>query len=229
MQTVPKQSVYIKWHPPATNVIKRNVDGAASTNNNKYAFGQNTSKCIRINAPKLRSFDFIGAIQFVSLTNVPLLAKLSLVDIGSSKKAKKHDLDKFFQSFLVLEHLYLDYWSVLVQDKVYLFVALCLIRSSLYLQDIEIEVYHHPGQDELLDPVTGDDVDETSASFSDVTLNHLRTVKFIGITGTKPEMELIKLLLEKSPTLVRMIIEPENGNESCETRIKKRAELTKYM
>lgn len=76
--------------------------------------------------------------------------------------------------------------------------------------------------------MTNDDVDEVSASFSDVMLNHLRTVKFTGTTGIKPEMELIKLPLDKSPMLVRMIVEPDQGDGSCEIRLKRLAELTKF-
>ena len=54
-----------------------------------------------------------------------------------------------------------------------------------------------------------DDEVEVSASFSVVTLNHLRTVEIEGITGTILDMQLIKLLLAKSPMLVRMLIEPD--------------------
>ncbi|KAM3201467.1 hypothetical protein P3L10_033830 [Capsicum annuum] len=48
-----------------------------------------------------------------------------------------------------------------------------------------------------------DEVAEVSTSFSDVTLNFLNTVKVVGIIGTKLDMKLIKLLLAKSPVLVR--------------------------
>lgn len=47
----------------------------------------------------------------------------------------------------------------------------------------------------LLFPVPVDVVNEISSSFSDVTLNHLRSVEFEGITGKKAEMELVMLLL----------------------------------
>lgn len=77
--------------------------------------------------------------------------------------------------------------------------ALCLLRSSPYLQHLEVKV----SMDELDDEV------EVSASFSVVTLNHLRTVEIEGITGTILDMQLIKLLLAKSPMLVRMLIEPD--------------------
>lgn len=56
------------------------------------------------------------------------------------------------------------------------------------------------------------EVDEVLASFSDVTLNHLRTVQLGGVEGIKVELQLIKLLLTKSPMLVRMLIDPSRGD-----------------
>uniref|UniRef100_M1BTE4 Ubiquitin-protein ligase n=1 Tax=Solanum tuberosum TaxID=4113 RepID=M1BTE4_SOLTU len=57
--------------------------------------------------------------------------------------------------------------------------------------------------------------------FSDVTFNHLREVKLKCFGGTTPEMQLIKLLLAKSPVLVRMLIDRwflEHG--SLDTRLR---------
>lgn len=75
--------------------------------------------------------------------------------------------------------------------------------------------------------VPEDVVDEIPASFSDMTFNHLRTVKFYNVTGADAEMQLIKVLLANSPTLVRMVIEP------CEMEDKKSfkvlAEITKFQ
>lgn len=41
-------------------------------------------------------------------------------------------------------------------------------------------------------------------------------------------MELVKLLLAKSPLLLRMLIKPRIGNEYAETRLKVFAEITKF-
>ena len=41
-----------------------------------------------------------------------------------------------------------------------------------------------------------------------MTFNHLRTVNIYDVTGVAAEMQLIKVLLDKSPTLVRMIAKP---------------------
>ncbi|KAJ8544803.1 hypothetical protein K7X08_017386 [Anisodus acutangulus] len=184
MQTVPKQSVYIKWHPPATNVIKRNVDGAASTNNNKHLI-------MLINSP---------FIQHLYWEQNFLADKMAHLGMGSAC-----DTEASLQVFVhppttVVNTLPADKIGTSFQRK------MTMVPGSTFCNPLN-SVDASPN-DELLDPVTGDDVDETSASFSDVTLNHLRTVKFIRITGTKPEMELIKLLLEKSPTLVRMEMNP---------------------
>ena len=60
-----------------------------------------------------------------------------------------------------------------------------------------------------------------------MTFNHLRTIKIYDVTGVAAEMQLIKVLLAKSPTLVRMITKP------CETEDKEffkvLAEVTKFQ
>ncbi|KAJ8568700.1 hypothetical protein K7X08_028233 [Anisodus acutangulus] len=184
---------------------------------------------IEIDAPKLRSLVFAGYIHKIRLRNVPLLAKVSVLFEPSCVKAGKDDLAKFFESIPALEHLLwkCNKFQCLIDEAVevprrlssalsclkHLYMnslclnelhklqsALCLIRSSSYLEDIEIEVnppfspkrYLDP--DKQLDPPTSDYVDEIPASFSDVILNYLREVKLKGIVGTRPEMQLIKLL-----------------------------------
>ncbi|KAH0649537.1 hypothetical protein KY285_034785 [Solanum tuberosum] len=107
--------------------------------------------------------------------------------------------------------------------------ALCLIRSSPNLKEFGIEVvndvygYLDGDYDE---PVPQDAVDDIPASFLDMTLNYLRTVKIYGVTGAAAEMQLIKVLLAKSPTLVRMVIRPcvMEDKES----FKVLAEITKF-
>ncbi|XP_060195527.1 F-box/FBD/LRR-repeat protein At1g13570-like [Lycium barbarum] len=210
---------------------------------------------VQIKAPKLRSFNFKGRIRFISVRNAPLLAKLTIVDGGYSEKAGIRDTTKFIQSFHALEHLHLDYSSVrflageaseklptalnclkrlhlgiTLDELAVVSFALCLIRSSPYLQDIEIQVYKR------FNPATSDAMNEIPAlksleveGFSDVTLNHLRAVKLESITGTKPEMQLIKLLLAKSPMLIGMLIEHGQGNKSLEARLELVTELTKFQ
>lgn len=175
----------------------------------------------------------------------------------SGVKEGKHDLAKFFESIPALEHLLWEgnmfqhltdkavevprrlssalsclkhlYMNLLCPDDLHnLQSALCLIRSSPYLQDIEIEMYQRFYPDKLLDPAIRDYVDEIPASFSDVTLNHLREVKLKGIAGTRPEMQLIKLLLAKSPALVKMVIDPYYALE-YEKSLEVVAEIAKFQ
>uniref|UniRef100_M1BQJ7 Ubiquitin-protein ligase n=1 Tax=Solanum tuberosum TaxID=4113 RepID=M1BQJ7_SOLTU len=55
--------------------------------------------------------------------------------------------------------------------------------------------------------------------FSDVTFNHLREVKLMQTNGTIPEIQLMKLLLAKSPELMKIIIEPCVIEESATVKI----------
>lgn len=71
-------------------------------------------------------------------------------------------------------------------------------------------------------------VNEVSASFSDVTMNYLKTVKVVGVLGTKLDMALIKLLLAKSPMLVKMLVEPDLQLVDEEKGVKILAELTTF-
>ncbi|TMW99557.1 hypothetical protein EJD97_002378 [Solanum chilense] len=94
--------------------------------------------------------------------------------------------------------------------------AQCLLRSSPYLEELEIK---GPGDlsGELLDWVPWDTVDEILASFPDVTYNYLRAVKITGEMGAGVDMQLIKVLLAKSPVLLRMVIHPNvEGDDSLE-------------
>ncbi|XP_006348778.1 F-box/FBD/LRR-repeat protein At1g13570-like [Solanum tuberosum] len=210
---------------------------------------------IQIDGPKLKSFDFTGNINILSLGKAPFLVKLSLVNTAATLKAGKH-ISKYFEFCPSLEHLHLDYSSlqflaagsgdiaaklssppnclkclclsdICLDESVELSFALCLIRSSPYLQDIQMKI-DYSALNKLLLPVPDDVVNEIPSSFSDVTLDHLRSVKLEGITGTKTEIEFIKLLLSKSPVLVRMLIQQKIANVSAETRLKVVTEITKF-
>lgn len=62
-----------------------------------------------------------------------------------------------------------------------------------------------------------------------MTLNYLKTVKVVGIIGTKLDMLLIKLLLAKSPILVKMLIEPDLQWVDDEKGVKILADLTTFQ
>ncbi|WMV28756.1 hypothetical protein MTR67_022141 [Solanum verrucosum] len=138
---------------------------------------------VEIKAPMLRSFDFRGSIQFI-----PLLAKISLIDVDYSAKSRKCDIPKFFKSFSVLENLHLDMRCLEIRQWQ---------EDSPALPCLEME------------------------GLSDVMFSHLKEVKLDGFLVTERGMQLIKLLLGKSPVLVRMLIntytdddEPEPGQLS---------------
>ncbi|KAF3637766.1 putative ribonuclease H protein-like [Capsicum annuum] len=165
----------------------------------------------------LRSFDFDGNITSIFLKNAPLLVKVSLKGYGMN--AEDLDFAKVFESCPALEHLILDFTYAeffaeegyeaptrlpfdLSVKRLYLYMlmrssklsyALCLIRSSPYLESLEIQACGRAKNDDRI--VESLELEH----FSDVTFNHLREVKLRCLSGTAPEMQLIKLLLAKSP------------------------------
>ncbi|XP_033508323.2 F-box/FBD/LRR-repeat protein At1g13570-like [Nicotiana tomentosiformis] len=207
---------------------------------------------VEIKAPKLRSFKFTGSIQFITLKDVPLLAKLSLVDTGFVR-ADNFDIAMFFESFISLELLHLDSDSIkffaragevvpkrlpfdlICVKRLYLSeislngfkvisFALCLIRSFPCLQYLEIQVDEEDDDDYIRPTLICLEVE----AFSDMTLNHLKTVKLRKISGTRLEMQLIKLLLAKSPALVTMVIDPHYTLNSRKY-VKVEAEISKFQ
>ncbi|XP_047259843.1 uncharacterized protein LOC124892658 [Capsicum annuum] len=78
--------------------------------------------------------------------------------------------------------------------------ALCLIRSFPYLESLEILAYGDAKDGHILESLELEHL-------SDVTFNHLKEVKLECFSSTMPEMQLIKLLLAKSPALVRLLID----------------------
>ncbi|XP_019223456.1 PREDICTED: F-box/FBD/LRR-repeat protein At1g13570-like [Nicotiana attenuata] len=184
------------------------------------------SDIIEINAPMLRSFDFTGNIRCICFKSIPLLAKLLLTQ--ENYVEEKCNIAKFFEPLIALEHLHLNdtfffagagevptrlpfnlnFVKHLCISSICLFVleevscALCLLRSFPCLQYVEIKVEAGDGND--IPALECLEVEQ----FSDVSFNHLREVKLIRTNGTIREMQLMKLLLAKSPVLVRMLIQP---------------------
>ncbi|XP_059315887.1 F-box/FBD/LRR-repeat protein At1g13570-like [Lycium ferocissimum] len=200
------------------------------------------SNVVEINAPRLRSFFFAGSMRSIFLKNIPLLAKLSLTFSETDYLGtEKWDIVKFFESFSALEHLFVNMLfaaeasevptrlpfnlncvkrldiNVDLYNSVEVSCALCLIRSFPYLQYMEIQEAHYKY-----------DIADRVALPSDVTFNHLREVKLTLTSGSTIEMQLAKLLLAKSPLLVRMLF------KSCSVKVsatvkKLAAELTKFQ
>ncbi|XP_015057399.1 F-box/FBD/LRR-repeat protein At1g13570-like [Solanum pennellii] len=190
------------------------------------------SNMIEINASKLKSFDFSGCISYISLTNVPLLTKVSL-DLceGSSMEAHNFHFVKFFESCFALEHLLFQFCfdeidiakpdeaptrlpfdhnrvkrfclpGIILELTYETLCCFCLLRSFPYLEYLEIEVCNDG------DGYGYGDVELFKLErFADVTFNHLREVKLGEFWGDAHELEFLKLLLAKSPVLVTVTID----------------------
>ncbi|KAH0672682.1 hypothetical protein KY290_024914 [Solanum tuberosum] len=132
----------------------------------------------------LRSFDFIGSIHYICFKNIPLLAKVSLIDNESSEKSRKCDITNFFKSFVVLGNLKLN------EASLKLFAAAAGGVPTRLPFDLKIFKYLR------IYSVTLD-----QQGFSDVMFSHLKKVKLQGFLATKAGMQFIKLLLDKSHVL----------------------------
>ncbi|MCE3216130.1 hypothetical protein HAX54_005040 [Datura stramonium] len=193
---------------------------------------------IEVNAPNLRFLYFGSKIISICFTNTPLLADVSIVAVdvnhGSVERGTCHFVE-FFRSLPAVKNLCLGQFIIkkiltaglneipvklpmpllsLRQLSVFdiclskldeIHCLLCLIKSSPYLKEIVI----------IMQAINNDEGDEVPAFKlleaeydSDIKLNQLTKVKLIDIRGTKPEMELIKLLLGTSLMLEKMLIAP---------------------
>ncbi|XP_015072618.1 uncharacterized protein LOC107016770 [Solanum pennellii] len=129
-----------------------------------------------INAPKLRSFVFRCNIQLIHLENVPVLSNV----LYAPRELVLEDEDDFVNIFSSIPALKCFRWDLFEE---------CILSDGDYFECVPQEV-----------------VDEIPASFSDITFNHLRTVKFYDVLLEEVEMQLIKVLFAKSPALVKMVI-----------------------
>ncbi|XP_015075264.1 F-box/FBD/LRR-repeat protein At1g13570-like [Solanum pennellii] len=205
-----------------------------------------------INAPKLRSFVFRGDIQLIYLENVPVLSNV----LYAPRELVLQDEDDFvniFSSIPALECFSWDFFEVdngsteviptrlpsalnclkrlfmswiNLGEYLELSFSLCIIRSSPNLEEIEIKECILSDGD-YFESVPQEVVDEIPASFSDITFNHLRTVKFYDVLLEEVEMQLIKVLLAKSPALVKMVIKPRQMETNKSLNVL--AEITKFQ
>lgn len=98
--------------------------------------------------------------------------------------------------------------------------AFCLIRSFPCLEYLKIEVYSAKDDNRILESLELE-------HFSDMALNYLREVELKCYAGTPREMQLIKLLLAKSPVLVKMLIDRRSG--LLETRVNLFDEVSSFI
>uniref|UniRef100_A0A2N9FQE1 FBD domain-containing protein n=1 Tax=Fagus sylvatica TaxID=28930 RepID=A0A2N9FQE1_FAGSY len=104
----------------------------------------------------------------------------------------------------------LNYLSIRINfnDVDEVLTALCLLRSSPNLQ--ELEVLGRPEEQTA---------EETVINFREDdqwSCHQLRLVKILGISGIKPELNFINLLLSTSPVLEKMTVKPASNNGGWE-------------
>ncbi|KAF3664811.1 putative protease 2-like [Capsicum annuum] len=161
--------------------------------------------CVIPHQPAFKGFDRLISLELRDVTiSCELLERfvsrcllveqfvLQISGVGEVPTRLSHDL-------YCVKHLSIS--SIDLSDSDEVSCALCLIRSFPNLQSMEIKV---ESDDNHVPPLKSLEVEH----FSDVTFNHLREVKLMQTNGTIPEIQLVKLLLTKSPELERMLIVP---------------------
>ncbi|KAK1374519.1 hypothetical protein POM88_030712 [Heracleum sosnowskyi] len=116
-----------------------------------------------------------------------------------------------------LKHLFL--YTVEFYDMVQIQHVFLLMRSSPKLRSLYIKVKREKRQKREVEDADGMDLAQRrevmvasvvhclqSPNFMDMVLDHLKTVKILGMVGSRAELEFIKLLLASSPSLRRIEI-----------------------
>ncbi|XP_059650292.1 F-box/FBD/LRR-repeat protein At1g13570-like [Cornus florida] len=190
---------------------------------------------LEIDAPNLKFLSINARFGSIHFKNVPLLAVVSITS-NYDQRREKSAMIEVFRSLPVIETLQLGHRFVkfltvgyvpeklpftldhlkVLQLKFIRFgeiadvsFALCLIKSSPNLKFFDIEVftskYDATGVTEpVLEFLEMQD-------YSDISLNQLQELKMQFISGTRPELEFLKLILATSPLLERIIIEPNSA------------------
>ena len=114
--------------------------------------------------------------------------------------------------------LYLFHVFILVCNDLMVFFLIFLRNVSLVM-----EIFHG----DYFECVPQEVVDEIPASFSDITFNYLRTFKFYDVLLEEVEMQLIKVLLAKSPAKMKMVIKTRQMETNKSLNIL--AEITKFQ
>ncbi|CAH9098862.1 unnamed protein product [Cuscuta epithymum] len=195
-------------------------------------------EALEIQAPKLKYFKFNGEVESVCFKNTPLLEEIVIVNDSHIQIGKESsfygesNLIGLFGSLPALSVLHFD--NLFIQFSA---ASVVLKRSSLtalHLNTLKLEgiclekmgemtgvlfiVRISPNLQgikiRLLNPTCAADQKFLSPEslnveeYLDLKLDQLRRVELEGFTGTRNQMALAKLLLIKSPGLMKMIIEP---------------------
>ncbi|KAF5942900.1 hypothetical protein HYC85_020542 [Camellia sinensis] len=106
----------------------------------------------------------------------------------------------------------LNYLSIRINfnDMEESLAALCLLRSSPNLQ--ELEILGRPEEQTI--PVRVKSIGEED--YDNCPLNQLRLVKIAGIIGVRCELDFINFLLANSPVLEKMTVKPTSNDRGWE-------------
>lgn len=193
--------------------------------------------CLEIDGPNLIFLFCKSHVRSICFKNTPHLAIVSIglkvhTNEETLKEGETSNMFLFFDSLPAIQFLELDYYYVrymaaggvpkrlpitlshleIIDLNAICFgevnevsIVLCLIRSSPNLAKIIIEACTHETTaiDRVLELLEIQD-------WSDASLNQLREVEIRNLSGTRFELEFIKLLLAKSPMLETMLIEPDS-------------------
>ncbi|KAG5521274.1 hypothetical protein RHGRI_033729 [Rhododendron griersonianum] len=186
---------------------------------------------LEIVALNLRFAQFVGLFSSVCFKSTPHLAKLSIHLLSSfgnlvSEKRVTSKPNMLTGTFPVIELLELDYYhlkamaaggipnrhpNTLTHLKILKLHLICLGK----VDEISMAC---PGVTVVLDPIPEPlEVQD----WSDISLNQLREVEIHRVSGTRPELDFIKVILAKSRILERLVIKLESKEVYEEWRILK--------
>ncbi|XP_057503193.1 F-box/FBD/LRR-repeat protein At1g13570-like isoform X1 [Actinidia eriantha] len=131
------------------------------------------------------------------------------------------EVQSYFLKYLAVGHtpgklpspcMELNYLSIRINmnDTDENLAALCLLRSSPNLQ--ELEILARPEEQMFPERVKNIWLEE----YYDCPFNQLRLVKVAGIFGVRCEMDFINFLLANSPVLERMTVKPASNDRGWE-------------
>ncbi|KAF7124488.1 hypothetical protein RHSIM_Rhsim12G0068900 [Rhododendron simsii] len=207
---------------------------------------------LEVIGPNLKSVCCFSHIRSICFTNTSHLANVSLYLKGAKDGGEISSSVVLLDSIPVIEFLELDFryvkglaacgvptrlpatlnnlkkivlYDICFDERDEVSVLICLIRSSPNLEKITIHVSSDLFFFFSLFMIVDLDFSELHGC-SDVSLNQLRKVDMKNVSGTKLELEFIKLLLEKSLMLETMLIELKAENVAGESRIVE--ELTRF-
>ncbi|KAF7829709.1 F-box/FBD/LRR-repeat protein [Senna tora] len=188
---------------------------------------------LNIDAPNLQFFDIGGKFEDVRFENTFHLAVVSIglyLNFENEKSRWPGCSSNLLKFFVHLPHYLavgvvplklprpcvdLSYLSIRINfnDPKEISAALCLLRSSPNLQ--ELEVLARP-EEQQTTSVSGTQAYCWEDEYWNCPVMQLRFVRIDGISGIKPELDFISFLLLYSPVLERMSVKPASSNGGLE-------------